>query len=199
MQSKLRTSLNGLPECKAFIEHFQRDAKALLQCQHILKTKGLSQETYRQCQAWIEPIPLQSAVRIGFTQWAEEQLRVAAHLGLAPNELPISSDIIESLFGVAKRQGSAEVKDADRIALRIPALCGILTKDDARRVLEVSVQEQQQVVGGAAVFAQTTSRSAPKSGVSWEASIAGGCQTAYRADSRVQKAVKKLDKHNYIK
>jgi hypothetical protein len=39
------------------------------------------------------------------------------------------------------------VKDADRIAVRIPALCGGFTKDEAKRVLEVSVQEQQQVVG----------------------------------------------------
>ncbi len=145
--SKLRASLNQLPDCKAFIEHFQRDAKALLQCQHILKTKGLSPATYQECQAWIELIPAPSAVRIGFTQWAEEQLQVAADLGLAATGLPISSDTIESLFGVSKRQGTAEVKDADRIAVRIPALCGVLTKDDAQRVLEISVQEQQQVVG----------------------------------------------------
>jgi len=145
--SKLRTSLTQLPECKAFIEHFQRDAKALLQCQHILKTKGLSPDTYQQCQAWIEPIPVASAVRIGFTQWAEEQRQVAADLGLAATGLPISSDTIESLFGVSKRQGTGEVKDADRIAVRIPALCGVLTQDDAKRVLEVSVQEQQHVVG----------------------------------------------------
>lgn len=144
---KLRTSLNQLPACKAFIEHFQRDAKALLQCQHVLKTKGLSQATYRECQAWIAPIPAQSPVRIGFIQWAEEHLQVAAQLGLADTGLPISSDTIESLFGVAKRQGTGEVKDANRIALRIPALCGVVTPDDARRVLAVSVQEQQQVVG----------------------------------------------------
>lgn len=147
VRSKLRTRLNQLPDCKAFIQHFQRDAKALLQCQHILKTKGLSQDTYQECQAWIEPIPLQSAVRIGFTQWAEEQLQVAAQLGLTHTGLPISSDTIESLFGVSKRQGSGEVKDVNRIALRIPALCGVVTQDEARRVLEVSVQEQQHVVG----------------------------------------------------
>ena len=145
--AKLRTSLNQLPDCKTFIAHFQRDAKALLQCQHLLKTKGLSPGTYRQCQAWIEPIPLSSAVRTGFTRWAEEHLQVAADSGLAHPGLPISSDTIESLFGVAKRHGTGEVKDADRIALRIPALCGVLTKDDARRVLAVSVQEQQQVLG----------------------------------------------------
>ena len=145
--SKLRTSLHQLPECKAFIEVFQRDAKALLQCQHILKTKGLSQATYRECQAWIEPIPSSSSVRIGFTHWAEEHLQVAAQLGLAHTGLPISSDTIESLFGVAKRQGTAEVKDANRIALRIPALCGVITQDEARRVLAVRVQEQQQLVG----------------------------------------------------
>ncbi len=59
--------------------------------------------------------------------------------------IPISSDSIESLFGVAKRHGTGEIKDANRIALRIPALCGVPTRQDAENVLRISVKEQQQV------------------------------------------------------
>ena len=52
-----------------------------------------------------------------------------------------------ALFGVAKRHGTGETKDANRIAARLPALCGQVTKEDARRVLEVSVAQQKEVMG----------------------------------------------------
>ena len=57
--------------------------------------------------------------------------------------MPISSDTIESLFGVAKRHGVGETQDADRIALRLPAFCGIPSREEAKQVLEVSVARQQ--------------------------------------------------------
>ena len=126
---------------------FQRDATALLQCQKLLKVKGLSHDTAHACEALIEAIPRASPVRIGFTNWIKEQLKVAETIGLAETGLPISSDPIESLFGVAKRHGVGETKDANRIAVHLPALCGQLTEQDAQRVLEVSVAEQEKVMG----------------------------------------------------
>ena len=144
---KLRASLDRLPVCKALIGRFLRDANPLLACQKLLKAKGLSHETQRTCQALIETIPPSSPVRIGFTHWMQEQLKIAETLGLADIGLPISSDPIESLFGVAKRQGASEIKDANRIAARLPAFCGPVTVQDAQRVLDISVAQQQQAVG----------------------------------------------------
>ena len=40
--AKLRACLDQLPACKALIKRFRADASALLACQKILKTKGLS-------------------------------------------------------------------------------------------------------------------------------------------------------------
>ncbi len=145
--SKLRASFAELPGCKAFISRFLRDATPLLECQKVLKTKGLSQDSYRECQQLIETIPGRSPVRRGFEAWAEEQLRVAKDLGLENAGLPISSDNIESLFGVSKQHGTGKTKDANRIALRIPAMCGELTREDAKRVLNISVKEQQEIEG----------------------------------------------------
>ena len=71
---------------------------------------------------------------------------VAVDLGLENAGMPISSDSIESLFGVAKQHGTGEIKDANRIALRIPAMCGELTRKDAQKVLNISVKEQQEIV-----------------------------------------------------
>ena len=144
--SKLRASLDHMPHGKAFIGRFLRDATALLACQKILKNNGLSQTSYRECQPLLETIPLRSAVRIGFTSWAEEHLKLAADLELDKAGLPISSDTIESLFGVAKQHGTGELKDANRIALRIPAMCGELTREEAQRVLSIRVKEQQDRV-----------------------------------------------------
>ncbi len=145
--SKLRANFEKLPECRAFISRFLRDANVFLACQKILKTKGLRQDTYEDCQQLLEAIPQRSVVRIRFTNWLEEQLLVATNLGLDTMGMPISSDIIESLFGIAKQHGTGEVKDANRIALRIPAMCGQLTEKDAQSVLNISSKVQQEVVG----------------------------------------------------
>jgi hypothetical protein len=145
--SQLRAALEQLPACKAFLSHFRRDASALLHCQQRLKVHGLNHDTSQQCKALLDALPPFSRVRLGFLKWLDKHLEIASQLGLAHLGLPISSDPIESLFGVAKQHGQGQVKDANRIALHLPALCGPLTKDDARRVLEVSVAQQQAVLG----------------------------------------------------
>ena len=55
--AKLRASLDNLPACKALITRFQGDAGALLACQRILKTHGLSHATLPQCQPLIDTMP----------------------------------------------------------------------------------------------------------------------------------------------
>ncbi|MBW1940742.1 MAG: hypothetical protein JRI32_08750 [Deltaproteobacteria bacterium] len=144
--SKLRAGIGQIPECKAFISRFLRDANPLLASQKILKTKGFSQDSYRECRKLVETIPPRSPVRTGFINWMEKQLMLAVDLGLENTGMPISSDNIESLFGVSKQHGTGEVKDANRIALRIPAMCGELTRKDAQMVLDISVKEQQEIV-----------------------------------------------------
>ena len=72
-------------------------------------------------------------------------MSVAEDIGLDQIGMPISSDTIESLFGVSKQHGCAEIKDANRIALRIPAMCGELTSEEAQMVLDISVKEQREI------------------------------------------------------
>jgi len=61
--------------------------------------------------------------------------------------LPISSDAIASLFGVAKRHGVGQTQDAARIALRLPALCGTPTREEVAQVLGISVSRQHEITG----------------------------------------------------
>jgi hypothetical protein len=140
--AQLRACLDSLSTCKALITQFRDDAVALLACQKILKTQGLSHHTLAQCEPLIDAIP-SVAVRREFTGYLHYQLQTATTLGLDYVGLPMSSDPIESLFGVAKQHGVGEIQDAGRIALRLPAFCGAPTRQEAQQVLEVSVAQQQ--------------------------------------------------------
>jgi hypothetical protein len=144
--AKLRTCLNELPACQALVKRFLADARGLLACQKILKTTGLSHHTRAQCEPLLETMP-SSALRQEFRAYLAFELETATTLGLDHVGLPISSDTIESLFGVAKQHGVGETQDAARIALRLPALCGLPTREEAEQVLNVSVSRQQAFTG----------------------------------------------------
>ena len=143
--SKLRKSLGKLSEHRQFIRCFLRDARSLLKCQEVLKTKGLSVGTYNECKTLLQDIPQRSQTHIGFVTWMEKQLMVAQSLGVSGMGMPICSDILESLYGVGKIHGTGEIKDANRIALRLPSYCGGLSDDAAKMVIGVSTKQQQEV------------------------------------------------------
>jgi hypothetical protein len=115
----------------------------LLACQEILKTHGLGVATLAQCEPLIDAIPT-AAIRQEFRAYLHYQLETAQTLGLDQVGVPISSDTIESLFGVGKRHGVGETLDAARIALRLPAFCGLPTRQEAEQVLGVSVPRQHE-------------------------------------------------------
>ena len=142
MLARLRASLDDLPACKELIKRFRADAKGLLECQRLLKTRGLRHETLSQCDPLIAAMPT-AAIRQEFQTYLAYELQIASSLGLDHIGLPMSSDAIESLFGVAKRHGVGPIQDASRIALRLPALCGTLKRQEVDEVLSVSVARQQ--------------------------------------------------------
>ena len=142
MLAKLRASLDQLPACKALIKRFRQDASGLLACQKILKRGGLSHTTRTQCEPLIKTMA-SAALRQEFRAYLDYELGTATPLGLDHLGLPISSDAIESLFGVAKRHGVGDIQDATRMALRLPAFCGTPTREEAQQVLEVSVATQR--------------------------------------------------------
>src|SRR3989475_5581152 len=141
--AQLRATLDELPACKALIKRFQGAAKGVLPCQQILKTHGLSPATLAQCEPLVGAMPT-ATLRQELTRYLTHQLETATILGLDPVGLPISSDSIESLFGVGKHHGVGEIQDAARIALRLPAFCGVPTREEAEQVLDVSVVRQHE-------------------------------------------------------
>src|SRR6266851_5610111 len=115
--ARLRACFDELPACKDLIKRFRAAAQGLRACQKILKTKGLSQDTLARCKPLISEMPSVS-LRLEFEVYLEHQLATAKTFGLDHVGLPLSSDAIESLFGVAKRHGVGQTQDAARIALR---------------------------------------------------------------------------------
>jgi hypothetical protein len=145
--AKLRTCLDDLPACRTLIRQFRDDAVALLACQKLLKTHGLTHDTLTQCEPLLDTMA-SVRVRQEFARYLHHQLEMATSLGLDKVGLPISSDPIESLFGLTKQHGAGPIKDANRMALRIPALCGVPTLEEARQVLEITVAQQQALTDG---------------------------------------------------
>jgi len=145
--AKLRTYLDDLPACRTLIRQFRDDAVALLACQKMLKTHGLTHDTLTQCEPLLDTMA-SVRVRQEFARYLHHQLETATSLGLDTVGLPISSDPIESLFGLTKQHGAGPIKDANRMALRIPALCGVPTLEEARQVLEITVAQQQALTDG---------------------------------------------------
>ncbi len=142
--ARLRPCMDELPECKDLIKRFRGDSQGLLECQKILKTKGLCYDTLAQCEPLIDAMP-SAVVRQTFHAYLLYQLEIAKTLGLDHSGMPISSDTIESLFGVGKHHGVGQTQDAARIALRLPALCGTPTREEAQKVLAVSVARQREL------------------------------------------------------
>lgn len=141
---KLRGCLDQLPACRAFIKRFRDDALPLLECQKILKAQGLSHSTMAQCEPFIQAMG-SDPIRCKFMTYLQIQLQTAIKLGLDHIGLPVSSDPIESLFGLGKLHGTGEIKDANRIALRLPALCGTPTREEAEQVVKITVAEERQI------------------------------------------------------
>src|SRR5215510_15472284 len=100
----------------------------------MLKTTGLSHDTLAQCQPLIDAMPSR-ALSLEFNAYLAFELETATTLGLDHIGLPISSDTIESLFGVAKHHGVGQTQAAARIALRLPALCGAPTREEVAQVV----------------------------------------------------------------
>jgi hypothetical protein len=140
--AKLRASLDALPACRTLIRQFRDDAVALLACQQILKTRGLTPDTLRECEPLLNTMA-SVRVRQEFSRYLHHQLETAKALGLDAVGLPSSSDPIESLFGLSKQHGVGPIQDANRITLHIPALCGTPTWEEAQQVLDITVAQQR--------------------------------------------------------
>jgi len=145
--AQLRPCLDELPACRSLICQFRDDAVALLACQQMLKPHGLSHNTLPQCEPLLDTMA-SVRVRQAVARSLHHQFEAATRLGRDDVGLPISADPIASLFGLTTQHGVGPVKDAHRMALRIPARCGLPTPEEAQQVLEIPVAQQKALTDG---------------------------------------------------
>ena len=129
----MREAFSGLSKLKAFVLEFAASCIAGSEIMKILKNEGLCQKTYESCKSRLEWLGPRSKRRL--EKWFAEHLAIQERLGLGA--MPVSSDVIESLFGRFKgalERGSA--MDMNRSVLLLPALCGELGKERAARILK---------------------------------------------------------------
>ena len=93
----------------------------------LLKNEGLSISTYNRSMEQLKELPKNSKTRKTIRVWLEKHIEIQKEL--TPNPLPISSDIVESLFGKFKYSLKRSAQsDMNRATLLIPLLCGNLDK-----------------------------------------------------------------------
>ena len=104
----------------------------------MLTTKGLSHDTREPGEPLIDTMP-SSAVRRELRAALDCALESATPRGRAHVGWPSSADAIASRCGVAKRHGVGATQEAHRMALRLPAFCGVPTRAEAEQGLQVRV------------------------------------------------------------
>lgn len=139
MLDKLKSCFPELLQMKGFIEDFALTGKIVSEVSRILKNKGLDRRSYQKCYALSKTLPRNSKVKKQLQDWLKKHRNIQKEIGTQP--LPVSSDIIESLFGnykhILERSPQA---DMNRSVLLIPALCGCRGKDVIEQVLHQTTQ-----------------------------------------------------------
>ena len=141
---KLRRFLPGFENFRALITNFAQSSLLVRDVLELLKNKGLSAETYRIAKKRLEELPSHCRVRTRLIEWLDQHMVILLKLGC--EVLPVSSDLLESLFGkfkgIVARNPKAEF---NRNVLAIPCLCGNLsasTIDEALSAVSHSDLEQ---------------------------------------------------------
>jgi hypothetical protein len=142
---RLRRLAGGLAQHAAFLERFTLACEVVEKCLEVFKNKGMNQASYREATSALARLPRASGVRKRLERWCRRQLSIQARLGVGQMALPVSSDILESLFGKFKVVLARNPKsEFNRTVLAIPALCGTPTNADVEQGLRAVTHRDLQ-------------------------------------------------------
>lgn len=122
---RLRKYFSKFGSHRKFLEEFAKTATVTRDINKLLKESGLNQSTYIQAKSLLANLPRASIVRVRLMKWLNTHLHYHCRLAIGQTPLPVSTDILESLFGkfktIIQRNPKAEF---NRTSLVIPCLCG---------------------------------------------------------------------------
>ena len=128
LAAELRRMLGGLGHHRLFLDRFISNCQVTRDFLEIAKDKGVNQESYRAMKAELAKLTIDNPVRVRLERFLGRQLRIQSQLGIGQMPLPVSSDILESLFGKFKVVVARNTKaEFNQNVLTIPCLCGKLT------------------------------------------------------------------------
>lgn len=137
LRERLTHAMPKLCAMRFFFTRFSRDCAALNAVMELLKTKGLNQETYKAAVALLAPLPARSRMKCAALTWLDETLRMHCRLGIGQTPLVVSSDVIESLYGIVKMiLERSPAPEFGTLSLATPLFCGNLTEHVVREALE---------------------------------------------------------------
>ena len=133
---KARKAFAGLAKLRPFLNRFCHTCSIIELFLELMKTGGLNETTYIEANDVLAKLPQRSLVRKRLSTWLEKHIKF--HRALAIGQLPllVSTDAIESLFGIFKtvvqRNPQAEL---NRLIYVIPLLCGNYSYSDIDHAL----------------------------------------------------------------
>ena len=128
LAAELRRMLGGLGHHRLFLDRFISNCQVTRDFLEIAKNKGVNQESYRAMKAELARLPMENPVRVRLERFLGRQLRIQSQLGIGQLPLPVSSDVLESLFGKFKVVVARNTKaEFSQNILTIPCLCGKVT------------------------------------------------------------------------
>lgn len=138
---KLRKAFPKFSQLKPFILNFSKTTSVSSKIMERLKNRGLDQSTYDECKLLLKELPKSSKTANSLRDWLDKHLKIQKKLTEYP--LPISSDIIESLFGKFKHTiEKSPQSDMNHSTLIIPLLCGRMCEEKISNALNSVSQKE---------------------------------------------------------
>ena len=139
---RLRTIFPEFSSLKPFIKNFAKTTSVTTAIMKILKDNGLNQCTYNESLVLLKQLPKNSQIKQKIIQYLDKHIEIQNQI--SPNiAIPVSSDIIESLFGNFKHIINRSAKaDMNRLALIIPTLCGNLNEEIISKTLNKTTHKE---------------------------------------------------------
>ena len=138
---RLRLAFPEFGKLKPFILNFSKITSVTSKVMERLKTKGLEQSTYDDCKLMLKELPKSSQTAKSLRDWLDRHFKIQQQLSSYP--MPISSDIIESLFGKFKHTiEKSPQSDMNHSILIIPLLCGKINEQKISNALNNVSQKE---------------------------------------------------------
>lgn len=138
LASELRKLFGGMGNLSYVASELCKRSVLLAEIMDLLKTKGLNRLTFQEVMKKIEMLPERTATRRRMERWLRRHIQIHCRLGIGQTPLPISTDIIESLFGTFKTFIARNPKsEFNHLILAMPALCGPQSETRIREQLKL--------------------------------------------------------------